>query len=66
VRGSIDFDAIPVNPALLDKGDIIVIHEHIDGIDQLVIADVWKQIRLHDSKFHLELIALRQAGLIAG
>ena len=46
-------DAIPVDPSPFDILDIIVNDKTITGGDQLEIADVGKQIRLHDPKFHI-------------
>ena len=51
-RLSVDQQPVTVDPTLLDVGDVVVDDEAIYGVNQLEVADVRKQIRLHDGELH--------------
>ena len=51
-RLPVDEDAIAVDPPLLDERHIVVHDEAIDRVHELEVADVRKQVRLHDPELH--------------
>ena len=49
---SMEHYLISIDPSLLHEGHVIINHKLVDRRNYLEIADIWKQIRLHDSEFH--------------
>src|SRR5262245_11948744 len=54
----VDQDPIAINPSTFDVIHIVVYDESIGGMDQLPVADVRKEIGLHDGKFHCRAIPI--------
>src|SRR4029450_6409738 len=50
-----DEDAIAIDPPPLDVIDVVVYDEAIDGMHQLPVPDVGKEVGLHDGKLHCSL-----------
>src|SRR4030095_3756775 len=48
-------DAIAIDPPPLDVIDVVVYDEAIDGMHQLPVPDVGKEVGLHDGKLHCSL-----------
>ena len=41
-------NAVEVNPVVFDIVDVVGNNIQINGMNELPIADVWKEVRLHD------------------
>ncbi|MCR4322238.1 MAG: hypothetical protein NUV74_18115 [Candidatus Brocadiaceae bacterium] len=55
-RLTTDQDAIPVDPTPDDVIYVVVNDKEIDCMDQLPVADIWEEIRLHDGNGHRKLL----------